>query len=161
MRKVLILFFLVCFGLMAQEFDSANIGDYEKKCAENVANSCFNVGIAYFLGDGFTKNDAKAIEFLKKANKIEPKNPFYISAIAHVYYYNYKKTSKAALLGDAVKLFDAACKLKDAASCYELGEMYNYEDDLLDYSKAASYYKQSCNLKSVDGCLKINSLKNK
>jgi TPR repeat protein len=161
MKKVLILFFLVCFGLNAQEFDSANIGDYEKKCAQNIAGGCFSIGIAYFLGDGFAKDDVKAIEFFKKANTIEPKNAFYISAIAHVYYYNYKKNGKNALIGDAVKLFDVACRLKDAASCYELGEIYNYENDLRDYHKAASYYKQSCNLKNMDGCLKIESLKNK
>jgi TPR repeat protein len=160
MKKILILFScLVCVAFSA-EFDSSKIGAYQKECAANVAQGCFFVGVAYFLGDGFTKDDTKAMEFFKKANKLDKKNAVYIATIARMYYYGYK-TDGVAALNDAVKLFDAACKLKDNNSCYELGEIYNYEVSVHDSLKAASYYKQSCNLQNMDGCLKLRSLKNK
>ncbi|MDR0666915.1 MAG: sel1 repeat family protein [Campylobacteraceae bacterium] len=161
MRKNLILLLCLASAVFSAEFDASKINSYLKECNQNRASGCFYVGIAYFLGDGLNKDDKKALDFFKKANKLEPNNAFYISTIAHVYYYRYKTDDKAALLDDAVKLFTAACKLKDAASCYELGEIYNYENDKRDYSKAASYYKQSCNLQNMDGCLKLRNLKNK
>lgn len=145
----------VAFGA---EFESSKIVSYQKECNDGVAQGCFFVGVAYFLGDGFAKNDAKAIEFFKRANKFDKSNTTYIATIARMYYYSYK-TDSGADLNDAVKLFDAACKLKDADSCYELGEIYNYE--IVDNSKATSYYRQSCNLQKMDGCLKLRNLKNK
>jgi TPR repeat protein len=161
MKKTLILFCFLVYIAFSAEFDPSKIAAYQKECNQNTASGCFYVGIAYFLGDGFAKDDIKALEFFKKANKLEPNNAFYISTIAHVYYYHYKTDNKIALLDDAVKLFAAACKLKDAVSCYELGEIYNYENNKRDYSKATLYYKQSCSLQSVDGCLKLRNLKNK
>jgi TPR repeat protein len=167
MKKILILFFCLASVLVSQEsskteeFNSSKIKSYQKECADKKAMGCFFVGVAYFLGDGMPKDDTKALEFFQKASNIEPNNTVYITAIARIYYHNYKTNASAALINDAIKLFDAACRLKDAASCYELGEIYNYDSGKRDYSKAGSYYKQSCNLKSVDGCFKLNSLKNK
>lgn len=158
MKKIFILIScLVCVALSA-EFDSSKASVYRKECLKNIAQGCFFTGVAYFLGDGFAKDDAKAIEFFKKANELDKNNAVYIATIARMYYYGYKTKSGAAL-NDAVKLFDAACKLKDADSCYELGEIYNYE--VFDSQKAASFYKQSCNLKKMDGCLKLRNLKDK
>jgi TPR repeat protein len=167
MRKVLILLFCLTTVLICDEsskideFNPSKIESYKKECTNKVANSCFYLGIAHFLGNGLSKNDSKAIEFFQQANSIEPNNTLYITAIARVYYHNYKTNGGDALINGAMKLFDAACKLKDAASCYELGEIYNYDSSKRDYSKASSYYKQSCNLKNADGCLKLGSLKNK
>jgi TPR repeat protein len=157
---------IVCIALFAScevfaktpKFDGHKVDSYQKDCIADNAQGCFLVGVAYFLGDGFAKDDAKAIKFFKKANELDKNNVVYITTIARMYYYTHK-TRGGAVLNDAVKLFDVACELKDADSCYELGEIYNYE--VVDSSRAASYYKQSCNLKKMDGCLKLRNLKNK
>ncbi|MDR0580334.1 MAG: sel1 repeat family protein [Campylobacteraceae bacterium] len=142
----------------APKFDGRKIDSYQKECNMGAAQGCFFVGVAYFLGDGLAKNDAKAMEFFKKANKLDKNNAVYIATIARMYYHAHKINGGAAL-DDAVRLFDTACRLKDTQSCYELGEIYNYE--IFDSSKAVSYYKQSCNLEKADGCLKLYNLKNK
>ncbi|MDR1977040.1 MAG: sel1 repeat family protein [Campylobacteraceae bacterium] len=165
MKKFLIsLFSWVCVflvgGLNAAEFDSSKVKSYEKKCTAKSADGCFYLGVAYFLGEGFEKNDAKALDFFKKADEFKPNNPLYISTIARMYYYDYK-TEGGTTLDEAIKLFDRACKLKDAESCFELGEIYNFDSSKFDNSKAASYYKLSCNLKDMDGCLKLRSLKDR
>jgi TPR repeat protein len=161
-RLLAMLFCLVYLGAEVNNFDSLKIDSYQRNCNNNIAEGCFNVGIAYFLGDGFKKNDAKAKEYLQIAYGLEPKNPTFTATLARLYYYEYK-TKNSNSLNDALNLLNEACNKAESGSCSMLGEIYEFGDDniKIDLSKAASYYKKSCNLNNIKSCDKLRSLKNK
>ncbi|MDR1285303.1 MAG: sel1 repeat family protein [Campylobacteraceae bacterium] len=161
------LFCSICFCLThlnaeANMFDSSKLNIYQQNCDSKIAEGCFNVGIAYFLGDGFEKNDIRAKEYLQIACSLEPKNAFFTATLARLYYYEYKTKGINNSLNEALNLFNEACDKGERGSCAMLGDIYEFGDNnmvKIDLSKAMTYYKKSCNLKDIDGCNRFNNLK--
>jgi TPR repeat protein len=159
---------LLCAGCFCLEylsaqtdyFDSSKIGVYQQECNSKIAKGCFYVGIAYFLGDGLEKNDAKAEEYLKIAYAIEPKNPSFAATLGRLYYYDYKIKGDNDL-DTALKFFNEACDKGEQSSCNKLGDIYELGEDNIkvDLTKASAYYKKSCDLKNIDGCDKFRKIK--
>jgi TPR repeat protein len=157
--------FLVSFGLCAEmpKFDSRKISSYQKECADKKASGCFFVGIAYFLGDGMSKDDQKALEYLEKAREIEPKNSTFLATIGKMYFYDYKANEVEENLNKALDLFNRACRYGEYDSCNILGGIYEYgEGEInINYEIATLYYQKSCELKSLDGCDKLRNVRNR
>jgi TPR repeat protein len=157
--------FFVSVGACAEtpKFESRKISSYQKECDDHIAQGCFFVGVAYFLGEGMPKDDIKALEFLEKAHDIEPKNPTFLSTIGKMYYYDYKVSSVKENLDKAMDLFNRACRYGEFDSCNILGGIYEYGDgDInINYEIATLYYQKSCDLKSLDGCDKLRNVKNR
>jgi TPR repeat protein len=157
--------FFVSVGVCAEtpKFDSRKISSYQKECADKKAMGCFFVGVAYFLGDGMSKDDTKALEFLEKARDMEPKNPIFLATIGKMYYYDYKVGNGEQNLNIALDLFNRACRYGEFDSCNILGGIYEYGDGEIkpDYAMAALYYQKSCELKSLDGCDKLRNVNNR
>ncbi|MDR1461019.1 MAG: sel1 repeat family protein [Campylobacteraceae bacterium] len=160
---------LLCFGCFClthlsaetNRFDSSKLDMYRQDCSSKIAEGCFNIGIAYFLGDGFEKNDAKAKEYLQTAYNLEPKNTFFAATLARLYYYEYRTKGSNDSLDKALKFFNETCDKGERSSCIMLGDIYEFGDNniKIDLNKAMAYYKKSCNLKDIEGCNKFNNLK--
>jgi TPR repeat protein len=150
----------VLFGVESDKFDSSKIDVYQKNCNNKVAEGCFNVGIAYFLGEGLKKDDIQAKKYLQTAHNLEPKNPSFADTLARLYYYEYK-TKDVNSLSDALNLFNEACDKNNASSCNMLGEIYEFGDDntKINLSKAIAYYKKACGLKNAESCDKLRSFR--
>ncbi|MDR0408632.1 MAG: sel1 repeat family protein [Campylobacteraceae bacterium] len=152
----------ICLSAEVGKFDSSKLNTYQQSCNNKIAEGCFNVGIAYFLGDGFKKNDAKAKEYLQMAYNLEPKNTSFMDTLARLYYYEYKTKNDSYSLNESIKLFNDACDKGKSNSCIMLGGIYEFGDNniiKIDTNKALAYYKKSCVLKDIEGCSKFNSLK--
>jgi len=173
MRKKLFasLLFFIVFGFIslngqvhkADKFDAMQAYSYQENCDNKIAQGCFYVGIGYFIGEGFKKDDSKAYAYLRKASSLEPKNAQYISTIARMDFYNYKTNNKVEHINEALELFKKACSLKDADSCNAIGSIYETGEEAVevDYAKAREYYKKSCDLKNNEACSKVKTAKNR
>lgn len=119
-----------------------------KKCKDNNADSCFNLGYNYYSGNKIERDYKKSREYYEKACNLNHLQS--CKTMADFYEKGYIVGKNLDLSNDFNK---KACELNDVISCKKVG-LYYYKDTSTDSTKqlALSYFDKACELDEIDSC---------
>ncbi len=123
-------------------------GEYEKACALENADGCYNLGLLYKEGQGVGQSYIKAKEYSEKACALELAQG---CNNLGVLYEKGQGTQQSYF--KAKEYFEKACALENADGCYNFGLLYdNGQGVKQNKTKAKELYGKACDLKLQLGC---------
>ena len=136
-------------GVISEKNIKKSLFYHDKACEMGFGLSCATLGVMYFDSKDVKTDYEKSLEYTHKGCELNINIACYGEGLLY-----YKKGDYKTALSILAK----ACDLKEANSCYFLGDLYN--NIAKDEKAAKILYERACDLGNQDGCIATNKTGN-